>query len=142
MMIFNTPPLAAERFIDKYSFQISCNLWAHERTRLAKERTFASWLRTGLSATAVGLALMKLLPSVEPRWLLHVIGILFVGDGCIVFVMGYRTYHIVIKKLEKEVVRGIPSALMGVLTSALHLRQTRQSLNLGRTYFKGLPYGA
>jgi len=62
---------------------------------------------------------MKLLPSVEPRWLLHVIGILFVGAGCIVFVMGCRTYHIVIKKLEKEGFRGIPSALMGVLTSAL-----------------------
>ena len=95
--------------------------WAHERTRLAKERTFASWLRTGLSATAVGLALIKILPSVEPQWLLHVIGFLFVGAGCIVFVMGYRTYHIVIKKLEKEGFRGIPSALMGVLTSALLL---------------------
>ena len=42
--------------------------WAHERKRLAKERTFAACLRTGLSAIAVGLAIVKLLPSVEPRW--------------------------------------------------------------------------
>jgi len=111
----------AKKETDSQSFVKEQTNWAHERTRLAKERTFASWLRTGLSATAVGLALMKLLPSVEPRWLLHVIGILFVGAGCIVFVMGYRTYHIVIKKLEKEGFRGIPSALMGVLTTALLL---------------------
>jgi len=52
---------------------------------------------------------------------LHVIGILFVGAGCIIFIMGYRTYHIVIKKLEKEGFRGIPSVLMGVLTAALLL---------------------
>jgi putative membrane protein len=110
-----------EKEKDSQSFVKEQTNWAHERTRLAKERTFASWLRTGLSATAVGLALMKLLPPVEPQWLLHVIGILFVGAGCIIFVMGYRTYHIVIKKLEKEGFRGIPSAVMGVLTFTLLL---------------------
>ncbi|HUV78232.1 MAG TPA: hypothetical protein VMW06_09240 [Desulfobacterales bacterium] len=31
------------------------------------------------------------------------------------------TYHIANKKLEKEGFRGIPSALMGILTSALLL---------------------
>ena len=95
--------------------------WAHERTRLAKERTFAAWLRTGLSSIAVGLAIVKLLPSVEPRWLLHVIGILFVCTGGIVFVMGFRTYHTVIKKLEEEGFKGIPSALMGGLTAVFFL---------------------
>jgi putative membrane protein len=95
--------------------------WAHERTRLAKERTFAAWLRTGLSAIAVGLAIVKLLPSVEPRWLLHVIGMLFVGAGFMVFVMGYRTYNTVIKKLEEEGFKGIPSVLMGGLTAVFLL---------------------
>ena len=73
--------------------------WAYERTGLAKERTFAAWVRTGLSSIAVGLALVKLLPSVRPRWLLHTIGILFAGTGGTLFVLGYRTYHVVIKKL-------------------------------------------
>lgn len=43
-----------EKKIDSQSFVKEQTSWAHERTRLAKERTFASWLRTGLSATAGG----------------------------------------------------------------------------------------
>jgi inner membrane protein YidH len=95
--------------------------WAHERTRLAKERTFAAWLRTGLSTMAVGFALVKFLPSVEPRWLLRLMGLLFVSAGGTLFVLGYRTYHVTIKKLEREGFRGIPSALMGVLTAVFVL---------------------
>ena len=95
--------------------------WAHERTRLAKERTFSSWLRSGLSAVGVGLGLVKLLPSVEPRWMMQLIGILFIGAGAIIFAMGYATYHNVMKKLEEEGFQGIPSIFMGVLTSLMLL---------------------
>ena len=90
--------------------------WAHERTRLAKERTFSAWLRSGLSTVGVGLGLVKLLPSVEPRWMMQLIGVLFIGAGAIIFVMGYATYHNVMKKLEDEGFKGIPSIFMGVLT--------------------------
>ncbi|MDX2453898.1 DUF202 domain-containing protein [Desulfosarcina sp.] len=90
--------------------------WPHERTRLAKERTFAAWLRTGLSAVGVGLGLVKLLPAVEPRWMMQLIGMLFIGAGGIVFVIGYKTYHTVIRKLEEEGYTGIPSIFMGGLT--------------------------
>ena len=95
--------------------------WAHERTRLAKERTFSAWLRSGLSAVGVGLGLAKLLPSVEPRWMMQAIGILFIGAGGIVFIMGFQTYHNVMKKLEEEGFKGIPSSYMGVLTSMMLL---------------------
>lgn len=95
--------------------------WAHERTRLAKERTFSAWFRSGLSAVGVGLGLVKLFPSVEPRWMMQVIGILFIGTGGIVFLMGYKTYHNVMKKLEKEGFEGIPSIFMGMLTSMMLL---------------------
>jgi putative membrane protein len=95
--------------------------WAYERTRLAKERTFAAWVRTGLSSIAVGLAIVKLLPSIQPRWLLHTIGIIFVGTGGTLFVLGYRTYRVVIKKLEQEGFKGIPTEIMGVLTAVFLL---------------------
>ena len=95
--------------------------WAHERTRLAKERTFSSWVRSGLSAIGVGLGLVKLLPDVEPHWMMQLIGILFIGAGTIVFVVGYVTYHNVMRKLENEGFRGIPTLFMGVLTSMMLL---------------------
>jgi len=92
------------------------NKWAHERTRLAKERTFAAWLRSGLANVGVGLGLVKLFPTVEPRWLMQLIGLLFICAGVIIFVVGYKTYHTVLKKLEKEGFKGIPSSYMGILT--------------------------
>jgi putative membrane protein len=95
--------------------------WAHERTRLAKERTFSAWLRSGLSAVGVGLGLVKLLPSVEPRWMMQTIGGLFIAAGGVIFVMGYQTYSTVIKKLEKDGFEGIPSFFMGVLTAIMLL---------------------
>jgi len=90
--------------------------WAHERTRLAKERTYAAWLRTGMSAVGIGLAIEKLLPSMEPRWVLEALGIVFVCAGILIFGMGFKTYHTVMKKLAQEGYRGIPTALMAILT--------------------------
>jgi hypothetical protein len=39
---------------------------AYDRTLLANERTFAAWIRTGLSVAAVGLAAGQLLPRRRP----------------------------------------------------------------------------
>jgi putative membrane protein len=51
--------------------------WADERTRMAGERTFAAWIRTGLALVAGGLASARLLTSVEPQWLVRVMGSIF-----------------------------------------------------------------
>jgi uncharacterized membrane protein YidH (DUF202 family) len=40
--------------------------WARERTRLAKERTFAAVTRTGLSFIGFGIGVAKLLPVSSP----------------------------------------------------------------------------
>jgi hypothetical protein len=58
---------------------------------------------------------------VEHRWMMQLIGMLFIGVGGIVFVMGYKTYYNAMKKLEDEGFKGIPSIFMGVLTCMLLL---------------------
>jgi putative membrane protein len=93
--------------------------WADERTQLAKERTFAAWIRTGLSSIAVGLGIVKLLPSIEPRWLLQAIGIIFVSTGGVVFMVGFKTYHTIVKKLERQGFKVVPSYFMAILTGIL-----------------------
>lgn len=90
--------------------------WAHERTRLAKERTYAAWFRTGMSAVGIGLAIEKFVPSKQYGWVLEALGILFVCAGILIFGMGFKTYHTVMKKLTREGYRGIPTVLMGLLT--------------------------
>ena len=89
--------------------------WALERTRLAKERTFAAWLRTGLASAIAGLGVVKLLPGLRPEWLGKSIGLLLVFSSALVFILGFRTYYITLKKLEKEGFKGLPAKTMGTL---------------------------
>lgn len=90
--------------------------WALERTRLAKERTYAAWFRTGMTAVGVGLAMEKFVPTIQYRWVLETLGIVFVCAGILIFGMGFKTYHAVMKKLAQEGYKGIPIAFMAILT--------------------------
>ena len=93
--------------------------WALERTRLAKERTFTAWMRTGLGSMAVGLGLVKLLPDVEPMWIIKVIGVLLVCNSIAVISVGYRTYEQVLEKLDREGYKGISAWTMRAVTAVL-----------------------
>ncbi|MBW1774261.1 MAG: DUF202 domain-containing protein [Deltaproteobacteria bacterium] len=90
--------------------------WALERTRLAKERTYAAWFRTGMAAVGIGLAIEKFVPTIQYRWVSEALGIVFVCAGILIFGMGFKTYHTVMKKLAREGYKGIPTALMWLLT--------------------------
>jgi uncharacterized membrane protein YidH (DUF202 family) len=64
---------------------------AQRRTRLAQERTLNSWIGTGLSSTAVGLAIANLIPM-EPLWLPRAIGAIFIGVGVMIYFIAFRSY--------------------------------------------------
>ena len=99
---------------DKYAE--STFSWAIERTRLAKERTLAAWLRTGLGTTIAGVGLVKLLPNVHPHWLGLAIGLLLVFCGVATFILGFRAYYTVLKKLEREGYKGLPAWTIAIVT--------------------------
>jgi putative membrane protein len=63
---------------------------ATRRTRLANERTYLAWWRTGLTAIAVSLAAGKVVPQLAgttSRWPYELIGAGFalIGIGCIAY---------------------------------------------------------
>jgi hypothetical protein len=64
---------------------------AIERTRMAEERTFASWVRTGLALVAGGLASARLLTAVQPEWLVRAMGTIFILLGGAIFALAFRT---------------------------------------------------
>jgi putative membrane protein len=63
---------------------------ATRRTRLANERTYLAWWRTGLSAFAVSLGAGKIVPALtkEPRWPYTAIGIGFALLGVVLVAYG------------------------------------------------------
>ena len=77
---------------------------ALRRTRLANERTYLAWWRTGLTAFAVSLAAGKLIPELShgASWPFEVVGTAFgvVGIALIAYA------HVRQKRVEEAVARG------------------------------------
>jgi putative membrane protein len=77
---------------------------ATRRTRLANERTYLAWWRTGLTSFAVSLGAGKLVPALtdETRWPYVVVGIGFALLGVAFVAYGFmRQRHV-----ERAVARG------------------------------------
>lgn len=81
---------------------------SYDRTVLAEERTFSAWVRTGLAGVATGVAIVKLLPDSEPRWLLQLLGGVFIVVGGIAFGLGYWAYRDALLKWKKATPRAMP----------------------------------
>jgi putative membrane protein len=82
---------------------------ALRRTRLANERTYLAWWRTGLTAFAVGLGAGKLVPELSSgsAWPFELIGTAFVAVGIALTAYAYIRQ----KQVEDAVARGGYSAL-------------------------------
>jgi putative membrane protein len=65
---------------------------ASRRTRLANERTYLAWWRTGLTAFAVSLGAGRLVPAIAggPQLLYSIAGILFALLGVLLIAYGRR----------------------------------------------------
>ena len=63
---------------------------AARRTRLAGERTYLAWWRTGLAAFVVSLGAGRLVPAVAggPQTLYSLVGVLFAGLGILLIAYG------------------------------------------------------
>jgi putative membrane protein len=77
---------------------------ATRRTRLANERTYLAWWRTGLTSLAVGLGAGKLVPALAPgvEWPYTLAGIGFAGIG--VIFIGYAFVRH--RRVDRAISRG------------------------------------
>ncbi len=80
----------------------SIDLLSLERTLLAAERTFGSWIRTALSAMAGGLAMLRLIHFKTPTHVViaHLIGQILIIWGFCVIVLSAIDYK---RKLQQTV---------------------------------------
>ncbi len=88
--------------------------WAAARTRLAQERTFNAWLRSGLGLMAFSIAIARYI-TFDPSWLSDLMSILFFLIGALMIVLGYRTYQISLPLFDTEGGSKIPTWLAGTV---------------------------
>ena len=77
---------------------------ASRRTRLANERTYLAWWRTGLTTFVVGLAAGRLIPELSSgaAWPFEVIGVAFGVVGLLFIAYAYVRQ----KRVEESLARG------------------------------------
>ena len=85
---------------------------AEDRTILANERTFASWLRTGFAGIAIGIAFNALFNRLEPAWLPRLIATAFLAIAILIFIAAERRACAVLQRLHAHSVK---SARIGTL---------------------------
>lgn len=95
---------------------------AYDRTHLATERTYAAWLRTGLSVAAGGIAVARLVPEPARGSLVSLLlGGVFVLLG--IAIMGYGAWQFALttERLCGERARPLPTTPMSayVLTGVI-----------------------
>jgi putative membrane protein len=79
--------------------------YAEDRTLLANERTFASWVRTGYAAVGVGLGFQALFNRLQPEWLPRAIATIFFVSAILIFLASERRACAVLARLESHAVR-------------------------------------
>ena len=106
---------------------------AIRRTRLANERTYLAWWRTGLTTFAVSFGAGRLVPQLSggPDWAFQLIGVAFALVGVAFVTYGYLRYREVESALSRgeytsladraALIFGGVGALLGVATVVLVL---------------------
>lgn len=94
---------------------------AEDRTILANERTFNSWLRSALGCIAIGVGFQGLFPSMEPAWVPRAIASAFLLLAVLIVIMAERRAAAVIRRTNAHVIQRAKSMnlrLVATLVSA------------------------
>ena len=67
--------------------------YAEHRTLLANERTYAAWVRPGLTALAAGIAFERFIPGRIPGWSVRVIAVILIIFGAACFWLALWRYR-------------------------------------------------
>ena len=77
---------------------------AEDRTILANERTFASWMRTSLACIAIGVGFKGLFPTMQPPWVPRAIATAFLCLAVLIIIAAERRAGAVLSRMEAHVV--------------------------------------
>jgi len=93
---------------------------ATRRTRLANERTYLAWWRTGIASLAVGIGIGRLLPDTAggAKWPYEVVGVGFGLLGLAILVVGLRRTRDVEKALDRGSYAPVSAGLLTWLVAA------------------------
>ena len=101
--------------------QPSRNDFAEDRTILANERTYASWMRTSLATIAIGIAFERLYGSLQPLWLPRLIATSFLLLAVLIIVLAERRASSVLRNLNPHEIERAKPLYLRLFTTLIAL---------------------
>lgn len=93
--------------------------WAEDRTIMANERTFSSWMGTGMGAIGVAIGLKAVFGAFEPTWLAKLVATVFLAIAVAIFWSAYRQACKTFERLSENDAEATPSRNYKLLASAM-----------------------
>jgi len=93
--------------------------WAEDRTIMANERTFSSWMGTGMGAIGVAIGLKAVFGAFEPTWLAKLVATIFLGIAVFIFWSAYRQACKTFARLSENDAEATPARSYKVLASVM-----------------------
>ncbi|MEO1362747.1 MAG: DUF202 domain-containing protein [Pseudomonadota bacterium] len=76
--------------------------WAEDRTILANERTFSSWMGTGLGAVGIAIGLKAVFGATDPTWVAKLVASLFLGIAILLYWTAQRQACKTLERLSEN----------------------------------------
>lgn len=83
--------------------------WAEDRTIMANERTFSSWMGTGLGAIAVAIGMKAVFGAFEPTWIAKLLASFFILIAVVIFWSARRQAIKTFERLHDNDAEATPS---------------------------------
>lgn len=93
--------------------------WAEDRTILANERTFSSWM--GMGAVGVAIGLKAVFGDFDPTWAAKLVASLFLFAAIVIFWSARRQAHKTYRRLNQRDAEAQPTRSFTLLASILSI---------------------
>lgn len=93
--------------------------WAEDRTIMANERTFSSWMGTGLGAIGVAIGLKAVFGAFEPTWAAKLVASIFLGVAIAIFWAARTQACKTLARLSERDIEATPSRSYSLLAAVM-----------------------
>lgn len=95
--------------------------WAEDRTVLANERTFSSWMGTGLGAVAIAIGLKAVFGATDPTWVAKLVASLFLLVAIVIYWMARNQACKTLERISENDAEALPSKSFTKLAAIMTL---------------------
>ena len=95
--------------------------WAEDRTILANERTFSSWMGLGLGAVGVAIGLKAVFGATDPTWVAKLVASMFLGIAILVYWMAQQQARKTLNRLQERDAEAMPTRNYILLASVMKI---------------------